>query len=83
MIEYALNAPTSILLRNLSAEAKRPQICCEMCLLNGKRVMATHVFNIKTMRYYAVCDDHYQFLLLTGGIKDMGYEPERKKDETN
>lgn len=87
MIEYALNAPTNILIREEFKEANsHPQKMCEMCARDGKHVVATHLFNIKSCRYYMVCEDHYQFLAKTGGIKeqlDMGLSPEREKDETN
>lgn len=64
MIEYASNAPTSISLRNLYAEAAQPMMWCEMCLRDGKNVPATHIFYIKSYRYYAVCDDCYKFLMI-------------------
>ena len=86
MIGYVLNAPISILLREKINELKRPEIWCEMCLRDGKCVPATDIFYIKSCRYYAVCDDCYQFLKLTGGIKEkreMGadWRSERKEDD--
>ena len=71
MIGYALNAPTNISLRNLSAECKQPEMLCEMCLRDGKHVKASRVFGIKNNRYYAVCETHYLFLRITGGLTEQ------------
>ena len=73
MIEYVLNAPTSILLRDLYAKDAQPIMWCEMCLRDGKATLATHLFHIKSTRYYAVCDKHYAFLNLTGGRTEEKY----------
>ena len=71
MIEYALNAPTSILLKQrVVADADYPNMLCEFCLRDGKHVPATKIFYIKSCRYYAVCNKCYLFLKITGGIKE-------------
>lgn len=75
MIEYALNAPTSILLRELYAKDAQPTLWCEMCLRDGKATLATHLFHIKSTRYYAVCDKCYNFLTSVGS--------ERKENGTD
>lgn len=74
MIGYALNAPISISLkeriRELAADVARPEMLCEFCLRDGKCVPATRIFYIKSCRYYAVCNNCYLFLKITGGIKE-------------
>ena len=70
MIEYALNAPTSILLKNLYAEKARPTMWCERCLVDGKATPATHFIYIKSCAYYAVCDKCHNFLTSIGSERE-------------
>lgn len=73
MIEYVLNAPISILLRAVLTKYTHPKMLCDMCLREGRCVPATHIFPIKTTRYYFVCDKHYAFLNFTGGRTEEKY----------
>ena len=57
----------------MGEEIRKSGAVCDICLREGKRVPAEHIFPIKTTRYYFVCPKHYKFLRFTGGITEEQY----------
>lgn len=60
-------------------ERKRP--LCEICLREQKHTVATHVFAVRTTRYYFVCKKHYDFLRFTGGVTEEEYYKDKTEEE--